>query len=282
MEINKKAFSLLEVLISLTLLSLITISIIRGTRNSHEIKEKVTSEDRDKLNIYMALNMIEWDFSQVYSPLYFSDKFDVQTLSIKVEDREDPIFALNEKLQRILNEKYYNNPLFFAPSKDWIPIPRFKDNKESIEFFTTSHRRVIENSKESVFNWIVYALEDPTDQDIKFHEEKHAQSEDPPEQLSNFVRYSVAKNPYTDDDIDFDKIRPQVIMENVKSLEFSFWNDKKAKFTDLRSIGDGKGRIDAMKIKVVYSNLYGQEEEIERIFRPLWPLYNLREKDDFK
>ncbi len=279
MKNTTKGFSLLEVLISVTLLSLITISIIQGTKDSYKIKESVTSEDEDKLRIYSALNMIEWDFSQIYSPLYFSDRFDMKSLSIKTQDRDDPLFQLNEKLQRVINEKYYNNPLFFSPNEDWIPIPRFKDNKTSFEFFTGSHRRVLENAKESTYNWVVYTLEDPTDKDQEYYQEKYG--DDAPELGSNLVKYSVFKDPFRNEDIDFDKIRPQVIMENVSSLEFSFWNDDKGKFTAMKEIGDGKGRVDAMKVAITYKNLYGVEENIERIFRPIWPLYNLREADDF-
>ncbi len=279
MGISKKGFSLLEVLISLVILSLITVSIINGTKDSHNIKEKVTSEDKDKLKVYSALNMMEWDFSQIYSPLYFSEQFDMKSLSIKTQNTQDPLFQLNEKLQRIVNQKYYNNPLFFAPNKEWIPIPRFKDDKTSFEFFTSSHRRALENSKESTYAWVVYTLEDPTDKDQEYHREIYG--EDAPELASNLVKYSVFKDPFRTEDIDFDKIRPQVIMENVTSLEFTFWNDQKGKFTPMKEIGDGKGRVDAIKVMIEYKNLYGNEESIERIFRPVWPQYNLREAEDF-
>lgn len=270
---NSNGFTLIEVLIALVLLSFITIMVISNTNENFEIKDRVVSEDKDRLKIFTALSMMENDISQIFSPLYFSQKFDMNSLSITITDRSDPLYQVKESLQRTINERYRNNALFYIPSEKGIPVPRFKQpDKFTFEFFTNSNRRVIENSKVSNFSWVVYTLEDPSAKDREFYAEQTGK--DPDKIGSQIVRYQVTNDPFSNEDIDFSKHRPQVIMEKVDEMIFSFWNAKKEKFTPLSELDDGQGWLEAIKVSIKYKNLNDQDEKIEKIFRTLWPLYN--------
>ncbi len=269
----QKGFSLLEVLISIVLLSFITLAVVTNTDENFEIKEKVVKEDKDRLRVYTALSMMEWDISQIYSPLYFSQKFEMEKLTIEVKDRNDPIYLLRENLQRNIDEQYRNNPLFYVPNDKGVPIPRFKQpDKFTFEFFTNSHRRVLENSKESNYAWVVYTLEDPSSDDVKYAEENYGS--DYGDLGNNLVRYHIPVNPFNDRDINFDDFKNQVVMEKVDELEFKFWNSKTEKFTSLKEVSDAQGWVQAIKVIIKFRNIYNQPEKIERIFRPIWPLYN--------
>ena len=48
-------------------------------------------------------------------------------------------------------------------------------------------------------------------------------------------------------------------------MEFSFCFAEKEKFTDLKSVKDGIGWVQAVKVNIKYYDLYGVEEEIEKI-----------------
>jgi hypothetical protein len=272
-KISNSGFTIIEVMISVILLSFITIAVITNTNENFEITDRIVKEDKDMLKVYSALALMNWDFSQIYSPLYFSEKFNMDKLAISVQNREDPLYALRENLQRSINQKYRNNPLFYIPSADGTPIPRFKQpDKFTFEFFTTSNRRVIENSKVSNFSWVVYTLEAPTNEDIEYRKENGEESKQ--SFGSNLVRYQFSSNPFIDTDIDFKELSPQILMENVEKMEFTFWNTRKEKFTALKDIVDGQGWIQAIKVQIEYKDIYERPEKIEKIFRPLWPLYN--------
>jgi len=271
---SSQGMSLLEVLIAVAILGFMSVAIVSNTRSSFNIKDRVTKTNKDRLRIYTAFNIIENDFSQIYSPLFFSKKFDMEKLAVQIKDRSDPLYILKEKLTASINEQFRGNALFYVPSEDGLPVPRFKQpDKSTFEFFTNSHRRVIENSHESTYAWVVYTLEDHTEEDVEYWKENFGE-EISDKLKSNLVRYFIPLNPFSNEDIDFDKVKGQVIMENVKELEFSFWDSDKEKFLKLDSTLEGKGWIQSMKVKVVYLNMDGVEEEIEKIFRHLWPLYN--------
>ena len=67
-----KGFSLVEVMISLVLLSFLMMGTYVMVDNSQRTKETVSTEDRAMLQVQMAFNRLEADFSQIYSPAYFA------------------------------------------------------------------------------------------------------------------------------------------------------------------------------------------------------------------
>jgi prepilin-type N-terminal cleavage/methylation domain-containing protein len=69
---NDRGFTLIEVLIAILLLSFITIGVVTITENAMNTKDRTTQLNEDNLQIETAMSRFEWDFSQIYSPLYFS------------------------------------------------------------------------------------------------------------------------------------------------------------------------------------------------------------------
>lgn len=251
-----KGFSILEILIAISILSMISLGVISLTNNATETKDRIIKEDRDKLQILSALSIFEWDFSHLYSPLFFSKKLEMKG-------------RITEQMFQQTNDKYERNPHFGFADRDGRPVPIFDNpDKNSFEFFTDSNRRRLVNSKQSNFAWVKYTL---------VPEEKNPEEAEEEKLSGKFklVRYFLAENPYKDEKLDSSKIKPQTILDNIDEIEFSFWNSENKRFTvPLNSVAGAQNLIRAVNLKIVWRDKLGAVQTINKIVRPLWPVFD--------
>lgn len=282
---NNRGFTLLEILIAITLLAFITLGVVNITEDAALTMERTTEINKNNLQIETALSRFEWDFSQIYSPLYFSTTMSLQQLnstSAMVDADGNPLPEnenqnnmnppqVSPELQQYFEQlvaRFERNEHFMAVSKEGLPIPRFySPEKDSFEFFTTSNRRKVENLKQSHFAWVRYGLADQED-DPEAEENPNI-----PKSLKSFVRYFSAEDPYNEKRIEPDRVRAAVLLRNVSKLEFQFWDFQKRKWeTSLRSIPNGESLIRGVKILITWYDSTGFERSTSRIFRTHWPM----------
>jgi prepilin-type N-terminal cleavage/methylation domain-containing protein len=260
---NNRGFTLIEVLISITILSFIMIGVINFTQSTYETSDRVTREDKELLQIETAMSRLEWDISQVYSPLYFSHAMNPEHMS------EAEGEAYNQ-----LIESYQNNSRFSSLSFDGLPIPVFKTpDKSTFIFFTTSNRRKYENSKQSHFAWVKYSLvsDDTEDSEISSQNESLNTAKEAKKALM-LVRNVYTKDIFSPEPIEWDNIKSQVLLRKVISLTFEFWNPKSKKWTDnLELIENGYQVIYAVRVLIDYYDPDNIEKKSVRVFRPLYP-----------
>ena len=67
----ERGFTLIEVLIAIALLSVLSLGIINFSEFVITSSDSTIEEDKDFLQIETALSRLEWDFSQIYTPLAF-------------------------------------------------------------------------------------------------------------------------------------------------------------------------------------------------------------------
>ncbi len=255
LNLDSKGFSLFEVIVAVSILSIIMILVIEFSDNLINTSLTVTSEDNDKLQIETAMARIEWDFSQIYSPLYFSHAMAPDKMS------EDEGEAYNQMIAL-----YASNNRFGSLSYDSLPIPVFQNPaKNELIFYTSSNRRRFQNDKQSHYAWVRYHLKsDDSSNEDDFNEDT----------VKGMIltRTVLTKNIYAAETIDWEDIRHQVLMRRVKELVFEFWNPANEKWTDnLDTIQNGFQKFYALKVKIKYLDLEGNEFYSERIFRPLFP-----------
>ncbi len=269
----QNGFTLIEVLISMVLLSLVMIGVISITNNSVTTKDRVLSEDKEKLQVEIALSVFEWDFSQIYSPLFFSERYKVDRNTGKSSSGDSPAFN-EEESAPYDNSFYEGNRRFAFPNQDGLPVPIYKAENNSFEFFTISNRRKVENSNQSEFAWVKYALEN----DELTDEEKSKNIEKGKMRL---VRYFVPFNVYDGGDIDYDKIQGQTLLRSVELLKFEFWNPKAKKFVErLNEIAQGENMVRGAKISLTWKNINGVDIKVEKIFRSVWPYDSNKSKKE--
>ncbi len=286
---NDRGFTLLEILIAITLLAFITIGVVSITQNAADTMDRTTEINKNNLQVETALSRFEWDFSQIYSPLYFSTPLNINTPDpygatndANMDGMDDstgqPVKAaaalspaLQEYYQR-LSQRFEQNEHFSGISKEGLPIPRFySPDKNLFEFFTSSNRRKIENTRQSHFAWVRYTLGDP----LPKRDEDNENEKSIPQGLRTFVRYFSADNPYDSKRLDSenDNIKAAVLLENVESLEFQFWDAKTRKWeTNLKTIQGGENSLRGVKITLAWYDSTGNKRTVSRIYRNHWPM----------
>jgi prepilin-type N-terminal cleavage/methylation domain-containing protein len=269
MKINRlpyiqAGFTLIEVIISILLLSVMAFSIIKITDQSTKTKLETIKEDNDFLRIYSAFYTIQWDFNHLYTPLVQNSKINTTSLAPNINETEEEKQLFSE-FERDIIAKFRNNKRFsgITESGELIPKILFESN-HTITFLSNGYRRKNLNEKKSNLAWITYTLEDPSTDDVEALKEKE-QKEDV-KAGKNLVRYIDAINPFSTDPTSKDDLFPQVIFEKVVSIEWSFWDRAKKSFASLDNINEEKQPITAFKVKIVFYDIYDQEQTLEKIF----------------
>jgi hypothetical protein len=254
-------------MISIALLSFIMLGVLQTTDNSQSIKERVIADDRRNLAIYTALSRLEWDFSHIFSPLFYSRELDKQDL----RDGKRSPDVIEQTFNEIQN-KYSNNENFYAASVDLHPIPRFFfPEKNTIIFFTSSNRRKFVDIKQSHFAWVKYTLEATADNndDDESEEEKEKMAGS-----QSLVRYFYPDNPYNDRQIEWENMKGQVLMDGVTKLAFQFWDAENNKFTDnLELLAEGQHLIRGLRADITWIDNDGNDRRTIKVIRPLFPYF---------
>ena len=241
---SKNGFTLIEVLISMLLLSLIMIYVVNIINQSSNTNDKVIAEDREFLQVEASLERINLDFSQIYSPLYYTFQGNMKGFSI--------------------SENYPRQ------SKERIPIPEILNPEKSTLIFKTAvNRRKLENSKQSHYAWVRYSLRKST---LKDNEKKRTGGD------YELIRQLTSSNPYIKQH-DWNEVKEQLLVRHVKEAEFSFWSNKEKKFLSrLRELGKDRRVLRGMKVNLVWIDANNNEWKNERYFRPLWPEFSAKKE----
>lgn len=283
---SQKGFTLIEVLIAITLLGFITLAVVSVTDNAMVTKERTGEANKNNLAIESALARFERDFGQIYSPLYFSSVLNIQSAvqNPYANSEEDPPPGetpgtqtppqVNPQLQMYYEqviERMQQNEHFMALSKEGLPVPRFyAPEKNSFEFLTASNRRKIENVRQSSFAWVKYGLTDMSPDQVKSNDEADIQI---PKGLKNLTRWFDPNDPWGTKRIDVENIKGATLLENVELLEFSFWDFQRKKWeTNLRTIQNGESLIRGVKVFITWYDTQGIKRSAERVFRNHWPM----------
>lgn len=262
---NHNGFSLIEVIVAITLLSFIMVLVIQTTDSSINTKEKILAEDKDILQAEMAIERMDLDFTQIYSPLYFSAP------KAKRLGRGRNYYGQNNSQE----EKTFP----FKPSKNFpketkhgYPVPRIDNDRGTLSFLTSSNRRKFEDIKQSNYAWVKYSLRNSTLKTER--EELNAIKDLAPYEL---IRTFIAGDIYNRD-FDWTKHKSHLLMRYVKKLKFQFWHSKRKKWVDrLRELPQKDAEVlRAVKITIVWVDKDKVENKVTRISRPLWPYYDTK------
>jgi len=258
-------FTLLEVLISIVILSLLMLSIFSIVDSSMTTQQTITNEDREVLQLESAFSRFAIDYTQIWSPLFHS--------AIKKKNSNKKSAAEDSQQQ-----KYEPTLTFPLISKTGHPIPIVDNpNKSELIFFTISNRRKVQGSKQSNFAWAQYKIQ-------KTSKKKSTEFNDDDERGADFelIRRYSSHNPYAEE-FNWDKVKAHVLMKNIKSFKFEFWNKKSKKFVDsLRDIGSSLYLPSAVKVSITWVDMNKFEHLASRVFRPLWPVFDTSLDEDKK
>ncbi len=247
--------TLIEVMIAIAILGFIMVAVVGITDNAYNSKERTTLINQDNLSAETALERLEADFSQIWSPLYFSQPF-----SGTMDPNTNPGVVEMVYL-------YERHPRLKMPSKEGLPIPIFRSREKSeFIFLTTANRRRVENQKQSQFMWVRYYLGDGPKRDLP---EGAAQVGGSNKAL---LRQTFADDVWSKDELDFEGTRAAVLLENVEEMEFQFWSTRTRKWeTNLMTIPQGDMLQRGIQISLKWTDSRGIKRSTIRWMRPLWP-----------
>lgn len=134
---SQKAFTLIEVLVATAILAMASIGIYYVILSSFDINRKITAETDMMLSISIAMDSMDRDVSQIFSPILGKTTPPVD-----------------------------NTPAEFwsAPQrKDGLRRSRFVGTREKISFISNSNRRLLMDAKESTLQRVIYEIEQDKD-----------------------------------------------------------------------------------------------------------------------
>lgn len=255
---TQEGFTLIEVMISITILSFISYATFRMVNTNTDTKDRVIKEDRQTVQTLTAIGRLDSDITQIYNPLFSSSKL-LPTASGASSD----IYADNTSNA---------NGAFDGKANTGALIPQFKsEDKSTIIFLTLANRRKMADTKESRFAWVKYSLRsmepDPDNPDDKTAG------------LYELVRQTIAIDIFNPTQ-DWSKPKFQVVMERIKNLEFSFWDERAKKYTtSLQELNENKNLIRSLKVNITWVDDDNNEQKIEKAFRVLYPYFNTKQDD---
>lgn len=251
-------------MVAITLLSLLMVSIFTITDSSIDTKDQVVLEDREFLQVQTFLDRLDMDFSQIYSPLYFSfprigpNTPGVQAAELFDEENPPPRYQPTEK--------------FPLESHGQIPIPVImNEDAQSLIFMTSSNRRKTYNSNQSRYAWVSYYLtaiepDDPDDPDEELSEMRRG--------TQQIVRAFEAGNPYQRE-FDWDRVRSYPLLKGVKDFRFEFWDRDNERFVELlRGLPRDNMSPRLLRVSFTWVSSDGSEFDFSRTFRPLYPYFD--------
>ena len=244
-------------MIAILILAFITFSTYQLVNTNTETKTKVVKEDREIVQTLAAMGRIESDFSQLYTPLFSNSKMAPSAASSDVY-ADVPVA----------------NGSFDGKSKDGNLIPLIKsEDKSNLLFLTQANRRKVADSKESRFTWIKYSIRsmqpDPENPDDKVSG------------LYEVIRQTIPTDIFNTT-LDWEAQRPQVLIDRVKSFEFSFWDERTKKFaTSLSELNENKNLLRSIKVELVWIDENQNEQKIVKTYRVLAPYFNTK-KDELQ
>ena len=92
------------------------------------------------------------------------------------------------------------------------------------------------------------------------------------------VRKMINENVHERAALDWDATKGQVLLRNIESIKFEFWNPQTRKWvSEPRSVPDGEFKLFAIKITLEWIDPYDITTVVEKIIRPLFPIVKLED-----
>jgi prepilin-type N-terminal cleavage/methylation domain-containing protein len=263
---QESGFSLIEILVALTIMSFMMVSIYTIVDNNIDTKDVVLKEDREFLSVYTALSRIDRDLSQYYTPRYHTP---IPTATTPAQGAPKPNTTPSydqDPSQATLNIMP-SSEFFPTATENYRPIPRFnRISKNEIMFMTTAHRRFIQGQKQSRYAWVKYFLRDPEDDELESGRGvKGAQ---------NLYRQVISENIY-DPRMDITQARETLILTGIERLLFLYWDIQKKDWIEFYDDQRAKAPPLGFRVEIDWKDDNGQEQKITKNIRPYTPLFDV-------
>ena len=218
-EASEQGFTLIEVLISITLLIIISLSIYQATTQTYRYRDTLIREGDFYNGIRLSMGIMERDIALLFSPKLMNPNYSPAPSPSPDGNSpyggpppavQDPV--LTELLSSELGQ--VTDYWLGATDKTGIRDSRFVGTENTIRFISASHQRIYRNYPESDFAKIMYEIRDDTDEDAIDGTKVLYKIEDP--------------NVFDDVEKKGDTSKQYALLPGIKSLKFRYYRkDKK-------------------------------------------------------
>jgi len=155
---DSSGFTLLEVMISLVILTFISLAIYNATSSAFQLRDSLQREGDFLNKVRITMNLVQTDISQIYSPkLLAPPSAEPQNPNAPQTPGQPPDA---QDMGLIMSDDAGQQTQFWAAATDktGIRASRLVGNESKLTFVALSHKRIYKESEESEFAKITYEL----------------------------------------------------------------------------------------------------------------------------
>lgn len=261
---SQSGFTLIEVLIAITILAFLMAGVYTIVSNSVDTKDRILTEDKSFVQVMRAFERLQGDVAQLWTPLYAHAKYNATAERARAQQAG----------QEFKPSSFKGTDRFPFETVTGKPAPAIiSEEKSEIIFFTAANRRKLQNSKQSRYAWVKHSL--------RKSEEVVTSDSAPDAGQSEWVRTFQNENLW-EENFSFDDTAPQVLLRGVKALEFNFWDQRNEKWVDRLQDSTDPDLLRVLKVKLTWIDPEGIEHSFERIIRPIWPNFDTKKDEEEK
>jgi prepilin-type N-terminal cleavage/methylation domain-containing protein len=229
---NRRGFTLIEVLISLFILVLIGFTTSKAVVDAANLKEILKGETEFSSEVRTSISFIERDLSQIFNPRWFLPP-NQRAMDPFAQPTPAPAgggaAGANSNIRKALSPDDLNRFLqgmAFQSFEYWGPVydssgirpSRFKGTENSMQFVSASHYRIYAQKKESIYAKIKYEVvrQPPNPNLTKTENEKLAG-------LFQLVKIENTRAFELEEKRDSPHENVYVILNNIKKLRFGYF-----------------------------------------------------------
>lgn len=261
---SESGFTLLEVLIAITVLAFLMLGVYTIVSNSVDTKDRVLTEDRSYVQVMRALDRLQSDIAQAWSPLYAHAKYNETAERARARSSGQEFKPLPFK----------STDRFPFQSVTFQPAPAIEFNGLSdLAFFTAANRRKLQDSKQSRYAWVRHSLRRSEDQDENGNQVSES------EWVRTFQNEDLWSESFNWDD---ERATTQLLLKGIKTLEFRFWDQRTEKYVERITDSSDPDILRSVQVTLVWVNSDGNEQTFVRVMRPLWPFFDTKKDEEQK
>ncbi len=222
-RLNKKGFTLIEVMIALFILVIIGTATSKAVIDAARLKENLKDETEFSSEFRTSITLIERDLNQVFNPRWFLSP-DAKALDPYAQPVVQP-----ENAPHVMSATEVNNKLrgaAYQATEYWGPVfdvsgirpSRFKGDDHSMSFVSASHVRIYQQKKESIYSKIKYDLikQVPSSNLNKEQNEKNSG-------LSSLIKTENTRAFDLDEPKEGPYLQYFTVLNQIKSIKFKYY-----------------------------------------------------------
>ena len=258
-EPQQAGFTLLEVLISMSILVFISFAIFQATTQTYKLRDTLMTEGNFYNSIRLSTTILQRDIALIYSPLV--------TMNIKKPDPNTPPGTVNpqEALINSAGDDLGQTFTFWSRAIDISGVrpARFTGTDNKLTFISLSHIRIYKDAPESEFAKITYELK-----------REKSDAENPDTQI---LVKTESPNAFAVDESRDTMGRSYELLHGVKKLSYTYYQRDGNTWKNFRSWDSDKEETknlipDIIELKIEVVGPKKQVFEGRYKFRPEIPL----------